>query len=441
MKKFYSFIALAAAIASVANAQNTIEGTWSFPIMSQFSDQAEPSKETINCQAVLEGTTVYFTPQYDKGEGNVFVAELEGTTLTFSKLKLGSDEVLYPLWQVPCINETNTTDLEALAEMEVESFTATFDDVAGTIEFDKANSTLLFGHLTQEGKFERVNNIGNPYWEDAFLFDGTATRNGALQPVLTVSNTAYTLNGSNATVTADVTAERFELSDAASWKAVVKTWDAGAEDWMPFQTVDATVANGVATFTIINLPQGNSSYVYSLQALDAQGAVIVTSNEKGLTVDVGAAISVMSPKVEVDGHDATLTINITLLQGFDNNTVYKVKFTHNPQDTEANVDEESFEMPATVVNNIATMEFTDLAAGTYDYIANLVAYNTAGTLLATSNNVTVYFKITDDIDSGVEIIGNDNAPAVIYNLQGVRVNGDNIRPGIYIINGKKVVIR
>ena len=44
--------------------------------------------------------------------------------------------------------------------------------------------------------------------------------------------------------------------------------------------------------------------------------------------------------------------------------------------------------------------------------------------------------------TGVESIdAADNAPAVIYNLQGVRVNNDNLRPGIYIINGKKVAIR
>lgn len=47
-----------------------------------------------------------------------------------------------------------------------------------------------------------------------------------------------------------------------------------------------------------------------------------------------------------------------------------------------------------------------------------------------------------DIESGVAgIEAADNAPAVIYNLQGVRMNGDNLRPGIYIINGKKVAIR
>ena len=44
-------------------------------------------------------------------------------------------------------------------------------------------------------------------------------------------------------------------------------------------------------------------------------------------------------------------------------------------------------------------------------------------------------------NSGVEGIDAENGPAVIYNLQGIRVNNDNLPAGLYIINGKKVMIR
>ncbi|MCH5229904.1 MAG: hypothetical protein J1F12_07940 [Muribaculaceae bacterium] len=44
--------------------------------------------------------------------------------------------------------------------------------------------------------------------------------------------------------------------------------------------------------------------------------------------------------------------------------------------------------------------------------------------------------------AGVKTIGtNLNGEEVIYNLQGVRVNRANMVPGIYVVNGKKVVIR
>lgn len=53
----------------------------------------------------------------------------------------------------------------------------------------------------------------------------------------------------------------------------------------------------------------------------------------------------------------------------------------------------------------------------------------AGTLLVT--DVT-----------GVNTVGAEiNAEEVIYNLQGVRVSGDNLSKGIYIINGKKVLVK
>jgi hypothetical protein len=45
------------------------------------------------------------------------------------------------------------------------------------------------------------------------------------------------------------------------------------------------------------------------------------------------------------------------------------------------------------------------------------------------------------IDEGVTTIVNTTANTGIYNLQGVRMNGENLPAGLYIINGKKVVIK
>lgn len=51
---------------------------------------------------------------------------------------------------------------------------------------------------------------------------------------------------------------------------------------------------------------------------------------------------------------------------------------------------------------------------------------------------TLTLKLTA---TGVSVIGNENGKKVIYNLQGVRMNENNLQPGIYVIDGKKVVIR
>lgn len=443
--------ALAAFAAAPAIAQSSIEGNWSFPIYSQFNEQETAHNATIDCEATVNGDIVTFTPQYDSGAGDSFVAELSGTTLTFSKVRLGADNIMYPLWQVPCVNTNDVNELTALAEDEVDTITATYDEAAGTITFDQEKACLLFGHLTQEGVFVPGSSFeSKSWWKDAFQFNGPATRSGDLEPILSISVPEVSVSGANVTVTVDVTAERFELSDAASWKAVVNNWDAAAEGFTLFQVVDATVSNGVATFTLTNLAAGEYSMQFTLQALDAQGAVIVTSNLRAMTPVIGAALQVRNAQATVDGSSVTVTIDITLLQGFDSTTVYKVKLTESATITEE-YEGDSFEVDATVANNQATFTLENLADGKYDYLANLEAYSAAGALLASSNNAYLVFEVggdtggdgegDGDIDSGVETIGSDNAPVVIYNLQGVRVNGDNLRPGLYIINGKKTAVR
>lgn len=59
--------------------------------------------------------------------------------------------------------------------------------------------------------------------------------------------------------------------------------------------------------------------------------------------------------------------------------------------------------------------------------------------LVDTNNLTVTVTLPNESDS-VDTIGADNGEKVIYNLQGVRVNNP-VKGGIYIINGKKTVIR
>ena len=58
------------------------------------------------------------------------------------------------------------------------------------------------------------------------------------------------------------------------------------------------------------------------------------------------------------------------------------------------------------------------------------------TMLVDMNNWKVSFSIGD---AGVDSIIDSDASAVYYNLQGVKVN--NPQRGIYIVNGKKVVLR
>ncbi len=49
------------------------------------------------------------------------------------------------------------------------------------------------------------------------------------------------------------------------------------------------------------------------------------------------------------------------------------------------------------------------------------------------------FEIIGEITGVEEIVVGNNGEQVIYNMQGARVQ--NLVPGIYIINGKKVLVK
>lgn len=59
-----------------------------------------------------------------------------------------------------------------------------------------------------------------------------------------------------------------------------------------------------------------------------------------------------------------------------------------------------------------------------------------------TNAMTAKAVRSADVDAGVDVIGADhNGEEVIFNLQGVRVNRENAAPGLYIVNGKKVILK
>lgn len=44
-------------------------------------------------------------------------------------------------------------------------------------------------------------------------------------------------------------------------------------------------------------------------------------------------------------------------------------------------------------------------------------------------------------DTGIDMIINNEAELKIYNLQGIRVSPEDLKSGLYIVNGKKIIIR
>ena len=71
----------------------------------------------------------------------------------------------------------------------------------------------------------------------------------------------------------------------------------------------------------------------------------------------------------------------------------------------------------------------------YDYDANDATKSevaNAGTQYASD------FSVADGISS---VVGNDSAKGIVYDLQGRRIQSETLRPGLYIINGKKQVVK
>ena len=90
--------------------------------------------------------------------------------------------------------------------------------------------------------------------------------------------------------------------------------------------------------------------------------------------------------------------------------------------------------------NSAGNKFLKMKADTKTtfYRAFLASSNAsfAPTLLFDDGNGTTDIKRIEDID-GMDVISD----GAIYNLQGVRMNGDNLPKGIYVRNGKKFVVK
>ena len=51
------------------------------------------------------------------------------------------------------------------------------------------------------------------------------------------------------------------------------------------------------------------------------------------------------------------------------------------------------------------------------------------------------FSVAEPVTDSIDTIGSENDVKEIYNLNGVKLNEKNVGKGIYIINGKKVIVK
>ena len=74
------------------------------------------------------------------------------------------------------------------------------------------------------------------------------------------------------------------------------------------------------------------------------------------------------------------------------------------------------------------------------YFSGLAMTTEAGDLqVALPNNVTAQELLNENLSTGIGLVVEGNKANVVYDLQGRRVQ--NVKSGLYIINGKKVLVK
>ncbi|MCH5242952.1 MAG: hypothetical protein J1F67_11155 [Muribaculaceae bacterium] len=221
------------------------------------------------------------------------------------------------------------------------------------------------------------------------------------------------------------------------------------DDEAPFYNaiVVNNIIEGYTGEVTITVPAGT---IYT-----GEGNYLVYNDAVTVTVNVVELFEV-EPFFEIEG---------TTIQAYWSAPVLSV----NEDVTPLIVGEDDFEYELTpgyidVVRNldsqyIARVDFALLGAlkggivpGNYTLVVPEAFVTLEGTNGVDMINLTVYyeFTLTDDFElvggheyTAIESIGSSNVVEGVYNLQGVKMSNDlkSLTPGLYIINGKKVLIR
>ena len=408
------------------DAPQSIVGEWNIPIYDHYQGEYSLKETTVKYKAVLNDKTVTF---YDEYEEQPMVAEFTSpTTLKFSKALVGNAIAKYPLHQIPFLNTTGTDDMDMLTE---ESFTAIYDAEAGTITFPEY-SGMLYGYMSTTGE------LG--YWANAFDFNGPATQTSTgVKPEIKLNSQTFEIGKNSVTVSVEVELSYMQFSDVAKWTAQVNELFndvAGETEWTESTTVDVTVKDGVATFTIPDLANGNHDFQYSLTAFAADDSNIATSNTKALSVVVGPNIMARNIQAEVDGGDITFSLS-AIISGIDPDELgsYKMRLLDNNTVTEDYAgDTQLIDAEYDETDGLYKAVLADQPNGRYDFTVVLLALDTQDNEIIASNNLLIVVDVTE---SGVSIIGADNNGDVRYfDLNGIEVR--NPENGIYIkVEGNK----
>lgn len=210
--------------------------------------------------------------------------------------------------------------------------------------------------------------------------------------------------------------------------------------------------------------QSNGLYGYSLRAENSRREVTLNEGynevKYGTAVDGKFMFTVNNGKTSnvflyVNGVEPTFTSDyMSYYFTPENGDVLKCFVGERPESYSLTFDVEEGLTPEVTVDKVTRLESLDASnvfQGTcvsvtpaegqsYSVKANDQTITAEDGVFNLTVNADTQIKIAKD-DSAVTEIEAEGASKEVYNLQGIRVNPDNLPAGIYIINGKKAIVR
>lgn len=269
------------------------------------------------------------------------------------------------------------------------------------------------------------------------------TIDGYIAPTITLSNLQTDVNVDVVTVTFDVATENLEADEVASWRLQVTEYDPVYGSAI-VTNYPVEVENGKGTWVLEDMPLGSYEYEFVLNPLNTAGQSLGSSAQAKINFEIELGINIsnaqaaLDPDSEIeDTENDTATISAILTLDFITENLadedvanWYVFVTEDVEDAATAV------LEATLEEGTATAVISGITPGSHTYNVQLVAeLEDQEQLVSNTETVTVSYLYTGI--EGLNAAGLENG--VYYNLQGVRVA--NPKNGIFILNGKKVVIR
>lgn len=306
------------------------------------------------------------------------------------------------------------------------------------------------------------------YTDEALLFDGfTPTIKNAADEVLNLPVTYSSSNTDFCMVANDGTV----ILSQTPGEVTITAKFAGNDDYLPAQAsyVIKVIKKekkdaGISfedTMIMIDLANPNTT-VKDLGFLNPNNLAVTYSSNKTDVVEVDAEGNVTLKKAGRANIDVTFAGNdeykaasasCTLIVN-DYRTTPELSF--DKEEYTANMREGNTFSGATLYNEL---EVTPLSYTSSNEEVAEVAANGVVVLRSTGETtITVWFagdknfkaasasyklKVVDEVVDGIQNITIDNMPedAKVYNLNGQRVNTKALKSGVYVVNGKKVVLK